>query len=160
MCGGEAVPVALSRRSIAGSTPVTSARLSRCSSVRKSTPFGAEGSEVRILSPGPVSDRSTITAVTLTPRERQNSQVQIQEPGIAASSDQGFETPPWSVKEGSHRGVAQSGRALRSGRKGRWIEASHPDHQGVAQPGRALVWGTRGRRFKSSHLDQFLRIPL
>ena len=25
------------------------------------------------------------------------------------------------------RGVAQLGRALRSGRKGRWFESSHPD---------------------------------
>ena len=26
------------------------------------------------------------------------------------------------------RDVAQLGRALRSGRKGRWFESSHPDH--------------------------------
>jgi hypothetical protein len=26
------------------------------------------------------------------------------------------------------RGVAQHGRALRSGRRGRWFKSSHPDH--------------------------------
>ena len=31
----------------------------------------------------------------------------------------------------SHRGVAQPGRALRSGRRGRWFKSSRPDLTGV-----------------------------
>ena len=77
------------------------------------------------------------------------------------------------MKERRDRGVAQSGSALRSGRRGRWFESSHPDyvshdqtllwerignHQSgiprdVAQLGSALAWGARGRWFKSSHPD-------
>ncbi len=37
------------------------------------------------------------------------------------------QTVVW-VKYGSFRDVAQLGRALRSGRRGRWFESSHPDH--------------------------------
>lgn len=53
-------------------------------------------------------------------------------------------------------GVAQSGSALRSGRRGRWFESNHRDQascQGVAQSGRARGLGPRGRRFKSSRPD-------
>ena len=60
-----------------------------------------------------------------------------------------------------NRGVAQFGRALRSGRRGRGFKSRHLDHlflsityRGVAQFGRALRSGRRGRGFKSRHLDQ------
>ena len=37
----------------------------------------------------------------------------------------------------SHRDVAQPGSALRSGRRGRWFESSHPDknYKGFKSPG-------------------------
>ena len=55
------------------------------------------------------------------------------------------------------RDVAQFGRALRSGRRGRRFKSCHPDHAtGCSAGGSALDWGSRCRRFKSCHSDQFL----
>ena len=60
-----------------------------------------------------------------------------------------------------HRDVAQFGRALRSGRRGRRFKSCHPDHfsstaciSGCSAVGSARVWGARCRRFKSCHSDQ------
>jgi hypothetical protein len=39
---------------------------------------------------------------------------------------------------------------------GKLMEILSKKSRGVAQPGRALVLGTRGRKFKSSHPDHFL----
>ena len=67
--------------------------------------------------------------------------------------------------------MAQFGRALRSGRRGRRFKSCHPDHfksttvfplcfckhfniSGCSAGGSALDWGSRGRRFKSCHSDQ------
>ena len=53
------------------------------------------------------------------------------------------------------RDVAQFGRALRSGRRGRRFKSCHPDHlTGCSAGGSALDWGSRCRRFKSCHSDQ------
>jgi hypothetical protein len=45
---------------------------------------------------------------------------------------------PADVEKRSNRGVAQFGRALRSGRRGRWFESSHLDFLVVVMPGNGL----------------------
>ena len=53
------------------------------------------------------------------------------------------------------RGVAQPGRALRSGRRGRGFKSRLPDSsfRDVAQPGSAPEWGSGGRGFESRRPD-------
>ena len=75
------------------------------------------------------------------------------------------------------RDVAQFGRALRSGRRGRRFKSCHPDHfksttvfplcfckhfniSGCSAGGSALDWGSRGRRFKSCHSDHTKSISI
>ena len=63
-----------------------------------------------------------------------------------------------------YRDVAQFGRALRSGRRGRWFKSSHPDHyrnkrslfrfftRGYSSVGRAVASHVTGLGFESPYL--------